>query len=200
MNLSINRKLQKLRYFLRTGLKGLNVPTHATIDELNALFEAAKNIPREEGLLEIGSHYGATMICIGAATRKTKNLLYAVDTWKNETMPEGSKDTFAIFKKNCKHLEKRLTPLRINSKSLTKKTICSKLGLIFIDGNHAYEYFSKDLDYALNNISSSGTVICHDFCREHPGVLKKIAEEIIKKTITVESCVHHLLFIRKLKK
>jgi len=200
MNLSINKRFQKLKYFLRTGLKSIHVPTHATIDELNMLFDVAKNIPREEGLLEIGSHLGATMICFGAATRKNNNQLYAVDTWKNETMPEGIKDTFEKFKKNCNHLGERLKPIRMNSKKLNKKTIKSKIGLIFIDGNHTYKYFSKDLSYALEKISPKGTIICHDFCKEHPGVLKKISEEVLKKTITVDFCLHHLIFIKKLKK
>jgi hypothetical protein len=76
MKLSINNNFQHLRYFTRTGFKGLRAPTHATIDELNALYDAAQNIPEKEGLLEIGSHYGATMICLGAATKKNKNPLY----------------------------------------------------------------------------------------------------------------------------
>jgi hypothetical protein len=84
--------------------------------------------------------------------------------------------------------------------NLRRSTISQKIGLIFIDGNHSYKYFSKDLDFALTKINQKGTIICHDFCMEHQGVTTKIAEQILKEKIRIDKCVHHLLFLKVKKK
>lgn len=194
----LNLKLQKIRYKLKVGQKASRIPTHATIDELLALHEIAMQVPPDLGILEIGTHLGATLNCLGAATEKVKNKLFAVDTWNNETMPDGVKDTFDEFLKNCKHLMKRLKIIRIDSKKLDTQLIPHPIGLIFIDGDHSYEGFQKDFEFALKKIVPGGVIACHDFCQNHPGVTRVISEAIIKKTIAVKFCAHHLIFVEKI--
>ena len=195
--IGLNHKLQRIRYKLKVGQKASRIPTHATIDELLALHEIAMQVPPDLGILEIGTHLGATLNCMGAATAKFKNKLFAVDTWNNETMPEGVKDTFDEFLANCKHLMDRLKIIRVDSKKLDTQSILHPVGLIFIDGDHSYEGFQKDFEFALKKSEPGGVIACHDFCQNHPGVTRVISEAIIKKAITVKSCTHHLIFVEK---
>src|ERR1043166_7686913 len=74
-----------------------NIHTHMTAQELRALYDLASEAT---SVLEIGSYLGASSATLGAALSIRGGRLYCVDTWGNETMEEGRRDTFAQCRRN----------------------------------------------------------------------------------------------------
>lgn len=52
-----------------------------------------------------------------------------------------------------------------------------ELDLVFIDGNHDYEYVKQDIELWQPKIRKGGLLAGHDFNRElHPGVVRAVTE------------------------
>ena len=82
--------------------------THLTVQERLTLYRLARlQLSKSDGniLCEIGSYLGASSCFLAAAAKEAKGksaILYCVDTWENQGMTEGIRDTFDEFKENMK--------------------------------------------------------------------------------------------------
>ena len=76
------------------------IPTSVNLAELRTLYYLARNCPQNATILEIGSYLGASTCFLAAGVSKVNGRIICVDTWMNETMPEGPRDTYAEFMKN----------------------------------------------------------------------------------------------------
>ena len=76
------------------------IMTHLTFQEKRKLMSLARKC--SGGVyVEIGSYIGASACFIAAGMKESAgSKLYCIDTWQNEGMAEGKRDTFAEFKKN----------------------------------------------------------------------------------------------------
>ena len=76
----------------------------------------------------------------------------------------------------------RITEILMDSASFCPRTykggiLHKSIDLVFIDGNHNYEYVRRDTEASLEMINSKGIIIWHDyFKRSFPGVTAYIAE------------------------
>ena len=76
------------------------VLSHLTTRERVALFL----LSREKSMVvEIGSYIGASACCFGTAMKESdRGKLLCIDTWNNDAMTEGNRDTFVEFKSNIR--------------------------------------------------------------------------------------------------
>lgn len=138
--------------------------THLTIQEKYVLNRLAKRIAQQGGknFLEIGSYLGASSIVIASALTSMKQKLYCVDTWENDAMTEGKRDTFREFSDNVSNFSSLIVPLR--GTSLDKSLNFSEsLDYIFFDGDHSYEGIKSDVDAWLPRLRPGGIAIFHDY-------------------------------------
>jgi hypothetical protein len=94
-----------LRFILCGDRKCFDVFTHLTRIERLLLYRLAISLPRNCTIVEIGSYIGASSSFLASAAKEKSGILYCVDTWKNEEMSEGSRDTYAEFIQNTKPYE-----------------------------------------------------------------------------------------------
>jgi predicted O-methyltransferase YrrM len=128
--------------------------------------------------LEIGSYCGKSTVCIGAACRDAGQVLFSVDHHRGseEQQPgeayfdpalfdpsAGRVDTFRCFRETLVRagLEDTVVPLVCRSE-LASRAWRTPLGLVFIDGGHAYETVLADYCSWSPHIVPGGLLAFHD--------------------------------------
>lgn len=141
-----------------------SVFTHLTAREKYILNRLAKHVVKQGGknFLEIGSYLGASSIVIASALTDVRQKLYCVDTWKNDAMTEGKKDTFCEFLANVSNFSTHIVPLRGTSSAMSQ-TFDKSLDYIFFDGDHSYEGIKTDVTAWLPKLRPGGIAIFHDY-------------------------------------
>jgi predicted O-methyltransferase YrrM len=181
---SLREKLFTQKIFLRfPELKQVySIQSHLSSQERYKLFELAL---RKQRILEIGSYVGASAACFGAAMNKFPGgEIYCIDTWQNDAMTEGKKDTYSSFRENIKPYSKWIVPIRGFSTAVVDvvKKQTTTLDLLFIDGDHSYEGVKADWDSYREFLGKGSIVVFHDFGWAE-GV-KKVIEEDVKPIIS----------------
>jgi len=137
--------------------------THLTSAEKLKLFHLAKE-NNGKFFVEIGSYLGASSCFIAAGIKhvaRSEKKLYCIDTWENDAMSEGKRETFKEFRKNTKKYQNMITPLRTTSVGAAK-TFDKGVDFIFIDGDHSYEGVKADVDAWLPKLNKGALIIFHD--------------------------------------
>lgn len=168
--------------FLKTNdlIDANSIFTHLTCEEKKMLFELASQ--KKMGVfVEIGSYLGASTSFIAAAIDDDKAKLFCVDTWNNETMPDGEKDTYQSFIINIEKFRQKITPLRGKSTNVAK-AFTEKVDFLFIDGDHSYNAVKADVVSWLPKLKSDAIIIFHDIGWAE-GVQKVIQEDVSPKVI-----------------
>jgi predicted O-methyltransferase YrrM len=141
------------------------IPTHMTRAERYRLYRLAQESAGP--VLEVGSYLGASAACLamGIADRPAlegrSDRLYCVDTWMNDAMSEGNRDTLAEFRSNVSRFSDSIVVLQGRSVDVARG-FGQRLGLLFIDGDHSYEGVSADIDAWLPHLRPGGVVAFHD--------------------------------------
>ncbi|MBD2563909.1 MULTISPECIES: class I SAM-dependent methyltransferase [Nostoc] len=192
---SINRELTKLGCLTKN-----NINTHMTAHELNMLYILSKDLGEFAKVLEIGSYLGASSCYIAAAVSPKNGHLFCVDTWENQTMPEGERDTLNEFKNNTKAVAQHITAIRKNSQELRPSDFGGhSLNLVFIDGDHSYQGAKNDYEKASSWIVGGGILAFHD-CIAFEGVARTIGEALASGNWKFGGQVDNLLWLRKVEK
>ncbi len=135
--------------------------THMTKEEKHKLYELAL---RSSGkvFVEIGSYLGASSCYIAEAIQSDPSKrLYCVDTWENDGMAEGARDTFDEFCSNTSSYADTIVPLR--GKSLEVAQMFNfGIDYLFVDADHSYEAVKADMLAWLPKLNPGAMVICHD--------------------------------------
>ncbi len=139
-----------------------NIFTHLTKDELLLLYRLATELPKGSIMVEIGSYLGASSCALAAAASERKGALFCVDTWENDAMTEGPRDTYQEFMSNTKRYRQFIVPLRAKSQDAAYD-FNRVIDLLFIDANHAYSAVISDLNCWLPKLRSGGWVLMHDW-------------------------------------
>jgi predicted O-methyltransferase YrrM len=156
-----------------------SITTYTTERELDTLFQLAASCSRGATVLEIGSYLGASCCFLATGLRHVHGRLLCVDTWQNETMPEGTRDTFSEFLMNTHGVSQRVTVIRKASSDLAPSDIPAALELIFIDGDHAYHAARDDFELVQRFLAPGGTIAFHDFGNpDYPGVTRVVGEAL----------------------
>ena len=166
-----------LRYVLKGNKKHFNIPTQLTRAERLLLNKLSLSLPRNCCIVEIGSYVGGSSIFLASAATGKNGMLYCVDTWKNEAMSEGLRDTYNEFTKNTKPYEKWIVPLRGKSVEVAKD-FDEEIDLLFIDGDLSYEAVKSDVEAWFPKLKNGAIVVFHDYGWAE-GV-KRVVKEMVK--------------------
>lgn len=154
--------------------------SHLTLAERYKLYRLALNSSR---IAEIGSYVGASACCFGSSMASSKNDgsqgIFCIDTWMNDAMSEGGKDTWMQFCENTAPYKHYIIPLRGFSTDVTGelKQHLSCLDLLFIDGDHSYEGVKADWEAYKGFLTEGSTVVFHDIGWAE-GVKRVVQEDV----------------------
>lgn len=159
-----------------------NIFTHLSVNEKIKLTQLANNIDGNI-FLEVGSYLGASSCFIAAGIKKTrkKAKLYCVDTWENDAMTEGERETFQIFIENTEKYRDIIVPLRGTSVNVAK-TFKKMIDFLFIDGDHSHEGVKADVEAWVSKLNKNALVVFHDIGWAE-GVQRVIKENISPRAV-----------------
>lgn len=166
--------------------------------ELEALLNLALACPEGANALEIGSHLGKSACYLASGLAAKNGHLYCVDTWQNETMPEGQSDTFYEFQQNTEGIKELLTIVRRHSGELCVNEISIPLHLVFIDGDHSYHAVKNDFEKISPWLADDGVVAFHD-CSNFEGVSRVIGEALSSGEWMMSGYVENLFWVGRAK-
>lgn len=156
----------------------LNVESHMTIDERLVLYKLSTS---KSVIAEIGSYIGASACCFGAAASSDKNTqIICIDTWNNDAMTEGNRDTWAEFKKNTTSFSDFIVPVRGFSTDVVEQVrkTANIFDLLFIDGDHSYEGVKADWEAYKCFLKPGSVVVFHDYGWAE-GVKRVVLEDVL---------------------
>lgn len=185
--------------FRSLGITGYrDIKTFTSHNELKKLYQITRNCGKGSRFLEIGSYLGASSNYLGAAAARIDGTVYCVDTWNNETMPDGLHDTYEEFVQNTKCVSKWIIPIRKRSDQLEDNDMTLPIDFVFLDGDHTYEAVKLDFSLAEKWITENGIIAFHD-SRDYSGVSRVIGEALVSGKWTLMGCIENLTWIRKAK-
>lgn len=138
------------------------IPTHMSTGERIGLLQAAITLPPGAGIVEIGSYLGASTAFLGYAASTKGGTVHAIDTWQNESMSDGGRDTFAEFAANTEPFAHFIVAHRGRSVDVAKREGPIPCDFLFVDGDHHLESVIADLQNWLPSLKRGGTLAMHD--------------------------------------
>jgi len=170
-----------------------NIFTHLTNKEKFLLLKKTENLESKSNIIEIGSYLGASSCFFALGALKNNSKVYCIDTWKNEGMSEGEKDTFEEFCENIEPLKDFIRILRGKSVDMAKN-FSEEIDLLFIDGDHSYDAVRADVEAWLPKVKNDGIVVFHDIGWAE-GVIK-VVNEFIRSLQVEEHIVDNTYWAR----
>ena len=147
-------------------------------DEGRCLYETAMSASRMGPCLEIGSYCGKSTLYLGCACKKNNAILLSIDHHRGseEQQPgeehfdpdlydprTGRIDSFQEFRKTVEQADLEDTVVPIVSRSaVAARQWATPLGLVFIDGGHAFETVFADYTAWTGHIMGGGFLLIHD--------------------------------------
>jgi len=169
------RRLKKMFPLLKHAFQ---INSHLTLQERSQLYLLTKN---RDIVMEIGSYVGASACCFGAAMKSRANggQIYCVDTWNNDAMTEGNRDTWQEFQNNTANYKEYIVPIRGSSTDVIFEVAAyvKSLDLLFVDGDHSYEGVKADWDAYKGFLKTGSIIVFHDWGWAE-GVKRVILEEV----------------------
>ncbi len=145
------------------GLRAADkIATDMTGDEKIAIYRLVREL-KPQVIVEVGSYLGASSSFMAQAAIGTNPncRLHCIDTWQNDAMPEGSRDTFAEFTHNTLRYQSVIHAIRKRSDDAARN-FNEKIDLLFIDGDHEYEGVKLDWDCWSPHLKDNATIVLHD--------------------------------------
>jgi MoaA/NifB/PqqE/SkfB family radical SAM enzyme/predicted O-methyltransferase YrrM/glycosyltransferase involved in cell wall biosynthesis len=177
------------------GLEGiLSVPTRLTFNERMLLLELASQVPRGGVIVEVGSYLGGSTGFLAEGAKGRDVRIFCVDTWLNDAMTEGSRDTFCEFLENTRSYSEMITPLRGRSVDVGRG-FQHQVDLLFIDADHSYEACREDLSVWLKHMKAGGILVLHDYGWAE-GVRRAVREVIWPEDLKSGSVVDSTFWTR----
>jgi predicted O-methyltransferase YrrM len=147
-------------------------------DEGLALHEAGLSGGAVGPLLEVGTYCGKSAIYLGAAARETSTVLFTVDHhrgseenqagWEHhdERLVDprtGRMDTLPWFRRTIEAAALEDAVVAVIGRSTTvARHWTTPLGLLFIDGGHAFDVALADYETWSPHVASGGLLVFHD--------------------------------------
>ena len=109
--------------------------------------------------------------------------------WDNSLFSEKWKNTnfdavYRTFNNKIKNYSDKVNVLRMKSSKASKLIMDESVDMVFIDGNHSYEYVKEDIELWLWKIRKGGILSGHDY-HEKYGV-KQAVDEMIENVKILE--------------
>jgi len=180
----ITRWFKKDFYFYKNFLGAdRKIFTHLTDEEKKLLHVLSKHYVKKHAVVvEIGSYLGASSCFLANGLISNQGTLYCVDTWENDAMTEGKRDTFAQFVNNTKRYKDIIKPLKGRSNIVVElfKDMSKKIDFLFIDGDHNYIGCKSDWDNYSPFLVRGSLVAFHD-TGWADGVKRVVKEDVQEK-------------------
>jgi predicted O-methyltransferase YrrM len=158
--------------------KVYNIKGFLDEEEAGLLYRLALEASKAAPCLEIGSYCGKSAIFLGTACRENRTVLFSIDhhTGSEEQQPgqeyfdpdlldqeTGTIDTLRLFRKtiNDFNLGDVVIPI-IGRSEVIGRAWKTPLGMIFIDGSHAYESVLNDFRIWEGHVLPGGYLVFHD--------------------------------------
>lgn len=116
--------------------------------------------------------------------------LFLIDPWKHYggmtghgALPDDArlvKGCYDHARKILEDYEDKLVWLIDISENVVNK-VDDNLDFVYIDGNHRYEYISKDIELYYPKVKIGGMISGHDFKGGEPGVVRAVQERFAGK-------------------
>jgi predicted O-methyltransferase YrrM len=165
-------------------------------------YEVLQELINDNGfklVVEIGTANGKTA---GYLLNNNKDIkLYCVDPYiQYDNDANGQKDKLIKNKQlaqkcfsddRCVHIEK------LSSEAVN----CfddNVLDLVFIDGNHSYEYVFEDIKLWWKKIRSGGVLSGHDYCKNHRGVVEAVNRFVYENKFILRTDDSKMWYIKKI--
>lgn len=166
----------KSKLFPKRGLAHAEtIFTHTTKAERRLLLQLASEA--EGNALEIGSYLGASSCYIAEGLKNKNAKLICVDTWQNDAMEEGKKDTFELFSLNTRDYKNIIEARRGKSADMASANSL-EYGFAFFDGDHSYHGIKTDWESWKSSLKEGATICFHDYGWAD-GVQRVVREEIL---------------------
>jgi predicted O-methyltransferase YrrM len=157
--------------------------------------ELSKRTEKEYRLLEVGSWAGHSAVLWASACKKAgKGKVFCIDSWgATDDGPKGMRDAvkngriFKLFLYNIAKsgLSEYVIPIKGSSDDLAP-VLAPAFDLIYIDGDHRYTQFKKDLNH-YSKLLKTGGVLCGDDLELQPDdVDRSLAEAHKEKDVIVD--------------
>lgn len=147
-------------------------------EEGRRLYDVALAALRLGPCLEVGSYCGKSTVYLGTACRTGNTVLFSVDHHRgSEEQQPGEEyfdpalfdprafciDTFPFFRRTLRlaGLEQTVVPL-VCSSQLAARSWATPLGMVFIDGGHAYNTVLGDYQAWWPHVLPGGYLLIHD--------------------------------------
>lgn len=166
-----------------------SIPTHLTRLERLTLYGLARHQAPGSVLCEVGSYLGASACFLAAGIAELGGRLHCIDSWQNEGMAEGRRDTWNEFMHNTSKYQQVIIPHRGNSQEIAKE-FYERITLLFIDGDHSYQGCHSDLESWLPFLATGGLVLLHDYGWAE-GV-KRAQREVVRPRVIKEGRLPNL--------
>lgn len=158
---------------------GAAISTTTSVGERLLLFDEAQAAYQTGRFLEVGSYLGATAAVLAEVVRRRGSAgtrLFCVDTWQNDAMSEGLRDTWAEFQANTAPWSPYITTLAGDSRTVASPGDPGSFDLVFIDGDHTYEGARADVDRFANLVRTGGRLVMHDHAYYNESVGRVVGE------------------------
>ncbi len=167
-----------------TLLEPLAEGGNVTMLELMVIAKLARGV-QPAAAFEIGTFDGRTTLNL-AANLPSEGHVYTLDLPKAglgetafELAPgEGAfvdkKESGTKFKGT--NYSNQITQLFGDSATFDYSSFTAKMGLVFVDGSHAYDYVLKDSATALRLAGEGAIILWHDYQQDWPGVIRALNE------------------------
>jgi predicted O-methyltransferase YrrM len=176
---------------------GSCIKSHTNKAELLALYRLAQECPPGANVVEIGSYLGAsTAFLLAGLHRGNKGLVYCVDTWNNETMPEGQRDTYAEFQSNVRRWTEMTRVVRRASHEIDVGDLPPAVHLAFIDGDHSYLAVHNDIQKIAPLVVDDGVIAFHDVVA-FQGVAVAVGELLVTGNWRFVGYIDNLVWLKK---
>jgi len=154
------RAFRKARPLIQ-AVEGLLPPAHQ-----HWLFMAARRLPNDATIVEVGSYKGRSTLCLALACKGTRKHVYSIDTFngnESDFTGPGRRSFFSDWKANIarNQLDACVTPIVSDSREAAKGWD-RPINLLFIDGSHVYEDAPGDFDGFFPKVKKGGVVAMHD--------------------------------------
>lgn len=120
-------------------------------------------------LVEVGSWKGHSASIISRVLEEKGGQLYCVDHWKGNVGTSGAteakkKSIHQVFEYNLKVLGlwDFVTPMTMNSLAASKEFNDGGADFVFLDADHRYKHFKKDLEAWYPKVKRGGIICGHD--------------------------------------
>jgi glycosyltransferase involved in cell wall biosynthesis/predicted O-methyltransferase YrrM len=139
-------------------------PLEGWLSEAQArkLFEAARSVPDQSWIVEIGSHHGKSTVVLARAKPGGVQLL-AVDPFEDPRWGGGS-EALEVFKANLERagVSHEVELFRGTSEAASASWSGAGVGLLFVDGAHDRRSVLADIDAWERFVPKAGLVYFHD--------------------------------------